>query len=957
MDILDDEIWGIDPIELDEDSLQQMLDLLHKAEDEYYADTGITTKHNRMTPKEALQHIGRSVLDGAPIGSGRYRYGSGDSAYQHTKNFQTTVRSLRKKGMDDNQIAKHLQMNSSEFRSKISKNKEQIIAYEVAMAKKLKARGMSTTAIAMRLYKDPKKESTVRNRLRQGEKQTNKIFEATENALKQELESTRMLDVGPGAELALGVSATRLKNVLTQMEKEGYRVHRNIAVDQYGKATNQKTTIKVLTKGDVDAHEIYTHLDEIKPAGLDLYSNDKGETFRQRKPPEVVDTSRVFVKYYEDGGADKDGVIELRRGVPDISLGNANYAQVRIAVSNNHFMKGMAIYSDDIPEGYDIVYNSNRHRGAPLYKKEGYMGDTVFKAMKDDPANPFGANVQPDEKLKLGRDRQWVDKDGVEHESAVRIVNEEGAWNDWSRNISAQMLSKQPPALAKRQLDLTYASKREQLNDILALTNPTVKQKMLWDFAESCDSDAVHLKAYGFPGQAGKVILPIVSLPPTQVYAPSYNTGDQVVLIRYPHASITEIPSLTVNNNHKEAKKILGQAIDAIGISPKVAQQLSGADFDGDTVYVIPNPKGDIKSAKQFEALKDFDTKESYPGYPGMKVISHQHQQKQMGVVTNLITDMTIAKAPSEDIIKAIKHSMVIIDAEKHKLDWRRSEQENDIRALVEKYQIKNDGSIGGASTLISRAKSKTYINQRRYKGIDPETGKKIYEETGKRNWSGDLIQEKSTQMADTDDATTLISRHNAPVERLYANYANQMKALALEARREYVHTPNLKYDPEARKIYSAEVASLNRKLKAAKLNAPLERQALILANVAVEQYKHDNPAIKNDNGALKKLKGRTLNEKRLVTGAIKNRVKFTDREWEAIQAGAVHHTFLQDLLRNADSKQVKQLATPRERKAVSPARKSRIQQMLNIGYTQADIASMLDIPVSQVQTVALESR
>ena len=909
-----------------------------------------------------LEHYGRSVLEGAPIGSGRYRYGSGDSAYQHVKNFQTTVRTLRKKGWNDNQIAKHLQMNSTEFRAKTSQNREQVHAYEVAMAKKLKAKGMSSRAIAKRLYDDPKKESTVRNLLKEGNKVTVKKFEATKNALISELENNRMLDVGPGVELALGVSQTRLNNVLKQMEQEGYKVHRNIAVDQYGKATNQKTTIKVLTKGDVTAHEIYEHLDEIKPAGINLYSNDKGETFQERKPPEKISTDRVFIKYAEDGGAEKDGVIELRRGVKDLSLGNAHYAQVRIAVDNNHFMKGMAMYSDDIPDGYDVVYNSNRHRGAPLYKQEGYIGDTVFKAMKKadmerNPSNPFGANITPDDKLFLGRDRKWTDENGVEHESAIRIVNEEGRWNDWSRNISAQMLSKQPPALAKRQLDLTYASKREQLNDILNLTNPTVKQKLLAEFADSCDSDAVHLKAYGFPNQAGKVILPVTTLPANQIYAPSYATGTQVVLIRYPHASITEIPALTVNNNHKDAKRILGNAIDAVGISPKVAQQLSGADFDGDTVYVIPNPNGEIKYRKQFEDLKDFDTKESYPGYPGMKVISHAHQQKQMGVVTNLITDMQIAGATDSELIRAIKHSMVIIDAEKHQLDWKRSEQENDIRGLIEKYQVKADGSIGGASTLISRAKSKTYINQRRYKGIDPETGEKIYEDTGKTNWKGQLIQENSTQMADTKDARTLISKHNKAIERIYANYANQMKALALEARKELVATPNLKYDPQARKAYAEEVESLERKLRAAKMNAPLERQALILANVAIEQAKYDNPALKSDRGALKKLKGRTLNEKRAITGAIKNKVKFTDREWEAIQAGAVHHTFLQDLLRNADNKQVKQLAMPRATTTISPTRKSRIANMLKLNYSIKEIADMMDIPVSQVQQVSLETR
>ena len=923
---------------------------------------------------EFLEHIGRSVLDGAPIGSGRYRYGSGDAAYQHVKNFQTTVRSLRKHMVEsgiprsqvDTMVAKHLQMNSTEFRAKIMENREQIHAYEVAMAKKLKTKGMSNVAIAMRLYKDPKKENTVRNLLKEGAKHTNKVFEATKDILEQELQKHRMLDVGPGAELnlsaamSLGISETRLKNILTRMEQEGgYTVHRNFAIDQYGKATNQKTTVKVLTKSDVPIQEVYAHMDEIVPAGIDHFSDDKGETYKVRKPPESISSDRVYIRYAEDGGTDMDGVIEIRRGVKDISLGGAQYAQVRIAVDDSHYLKGMAIYSDDIPKGYDIVFNTNKHVGTPKINSDDPInGKQVLKPMKSDPANPFGANIQEDEKLKLARNRTWTDENGVEHESAVRIVNEEGSWDSWSKNISAQMLSKQPPALAKRQLDLTYDAKREQLNDILSLTNPTVKRDLLEKFADSCDSDAVHLKAYGFPGQAGKVILPVKDMPPNQIYAPSYDNGTEVVLIRYPHASITEIPSLTVNNNHPSAKKILGsKPIDAVGISPLTAQQLSGADFDGDTVYVIPNPHGDIQHKPQFKELVGFDTKESYPGYPGMKVISHAYQQKQMGVVTNLITDMTIARAAPEEIVRAIKHSMVIIDSEKHKLDWKRSEQENDIRGLIEKYQIKADGSVGGASTLISRAKSKTYINQRRYKGIDPETGEKIYEDTGKKNWRGNVIQENSTQMADHKDARELISQRNSLIERVYAKYANQMKDLAREARIELKKTPNLEYDPEARKHYAEEVASLERKLTEAKKNAPLERQALLLANIAVKQYIYDNPQLKSDHGALKKLKGRTLNEKRLVTGAIKNRVKFSDREWEAIQAGAVHDTFLKDLLRNADAKEVKQLAMPRTPRTISPARKARVENMLARGYSQADIADMLDISVGSVQNILKETK
>ena len=257
--------------------------------------------------EDFLEHYGRSVLEGAPIGSGRYRYGSGDGPYQKKKNFQTTVRALRAKGMTDMQIAKSMQMNSSDFRSKISLNKEQIHAYEVSMAKKLKARGVSNTEIARRLYRDPKKESTVRNLLKEGAKRQNKIFENTKKTLEEELEKYRMLDVGPGTELNLGVSETRLKNILTQMEKEGYTVHRKFAVDQYGKATNQKTTVKVLTKDDVTTKEVYDHMEEIVPAGMDHFSDDGGDTetagiYLQR--PDICEVRRR--RRNQQGRCDRD---------------------------------------------------------------------------------------------------------------------------------------------------------------------------------------------------------------------------------------------------------------------------------------------------------------------------------------------------------------------------------------------------------------------------------------------------------------------------------------------------------------------------------------------------------------------------------------------------------------------------------------------------------------------------
>lgn len=973
--------------------------------------------------EEELQHYGVSVLEGAPgVGSGRYPLGSGYAAYQRQRNFRTTVAELKRNGMTDIQIAKHLGLkNTSELRAKVSRNKEEIHAYEVALAKKLKAKGMSNTAIAERMFKDAGKESTVRNLVKEGNAVHDKIFEATANALKDELEVHPYLDVGVGTELYFpGVSQTRLKNVVTELEKEGYKLHSQIGVYQYGANNGQKTTIKVLTKDDVTDRDIYNHLEEIKPAGV--YSEDGGETFRKFEPPASIDSSRVYIKYAEEGGKNKDGVIELRRGVEDLSLGKANYAQVRIAVDDKYYLKGMAMYGNDIPDGYDVVFNTNKHEGTSMpdvLKKMQFNKDGTLNV-----ENPFKASIKTEDQLTLAnesegflrRQRHYIGEDGKEHLSAINIVNEEGNWNEWSRDISAQMLSKQPPALAKKQLDLTYQLKKEQFDEICSLTNPTVKKKLLNSFADKCDSDAVHLKAYGFPGQIAKVLLPVDDLPDNQCYCPEFDTGTPVVLIRYPHAGIFEIPQLTVNNNHKNAKSILGAATDAIGINSRVAEHLSGADFDGDTVWVIPNKDGAIKWKEYEKDLKTFDPKEAYPGYPGMKNIGKQ-KGREMGKVTNLITDMTIADAPMKDIVKAVKHSMVVIDAEKHNLDWKRSEIENDIQELRDRYQPHDDGKGGGSATLISRAKSEVRVLDRAVKGIDDD-GNIVYRETGKLakqgkydkngKWirpeayikkadiesgrveyedlngkshtgkikdinrkdgsfkyvgddgttrKGQFKMNESTKMAEASDATTLISRHNKPIERIYASFANGMKNLARSARKEAAATPSMKRNAEAREVYAAEVESLTAKLRRALKNKPLERQAQILSNAYVRQFTYDNPEVKDDKDAMKKLKGRTLTRMREKVGANKWKVSFTDKEWKAVQSGAVSDSFFRQLLDNADADHVKQLAMPRESRTISGAKQSRVRQLLNNGYNQNQVANMLDVPINQVKQVAMDMR
>lgn len=128
-------------------------------------------------------------------------------------------------------------------------------------------------------------------------------------------------------------------------------------------------------------------------------------------------------------------------------------------------------------KGVDIMFNTNKHN-------TGNKLDAM-KSISDDPDYPFGSVI---------RQRKYIDKDGSEKLSPINIVNEEGDWQKWSKTLSSQMLSKQPVELAKQQLDLSYASKRDELNEIQSLTNPVIKKKLLQSFSDGADSYAVSLK-------------------------------------------------------------------------------------------------------------------------------------------------------------------------------------------------------------------------------------------------------------------------------------------------------------------------------------------------------------------------------------------------------------------------------------------------------------------------------
>lgn len=887
---------------------------------------------------------------GTPRHSGRYPWGSGENPYQSSTGLYGMAKQLKSEGMSDKEIAESFGMSTREYKSAYSNAKNEVRAANRAEALRLKDKGYSNTAIGQRMGVN---ESTVRSWMDEDIAERSSISKNTAKALKSAVDDKKYIDIGGGVENQMGISRTALDNAVKMLKDEGYTVH-YIQTEQLG--TGHKTSIKVLAPPDTTYSEVWNHKADIEFPGF--HSEDKGRTIDKIGKPVSISSKRIKINYAEEGGKDKDGVIELRRGVDDISLGKAKYAQVRIAVDGTHYLKGMAMYRDDMPDGVDIIFNTNKAKGTPML---GEKDNSVLKPMKKDQDNPFGATIKGERELILAQ-RYYTDKNGKRQQSALNIVNEEGDWNTWRKSLSSQMLSKQSPMLAKKQLKLAYDLKQDEFDSIMKLENPVIRQQLLDKFADGCDSAAVHLKAAGLPRQASKVILPFPSMKENEVYAPSFRDGEEVVLIRYPHGGTFEIPRLKVNNKVPDAKKTLHNAQDAIGINAKVAERLSGADFDGDTVLVIPTSTAKIKTSKPLDGLKDFDPQRDYKAYPGMPEVkgSGFNKQQQMGNVSNLITDMTIKGATPDELARAVRHSMVIIDAEKHNLNYKQSAIDNNIAALKEKYQ---GGKNRGASTIISRASATAYVPVRKeltntkYMTDDEKKryskGEKIYRETGETYISKKTGKEikrisKSTKMAETSDANTLSSGYM--IETVYSEHANKLKALANKARAESRSTNYIPYSKEAHVKYKDQVDSLNSKLNIALKNRPLERKAQLIANAKVKNVYAANPDMDSDD--LKKLKGRCLTEARLQTGASKQQIKIEPKEWEAIQAGAISTNKLKSIVQNSDLDVLKQLAMPREMRGVTPAQESRIKVLESRGYTLAEIADAVGVSTGTITNV-----
>lgn len=870
---------------------------------------------------------------GMPRRSGRYPWGSGENPYQHSGDFLSRIEELKKQGLSEKEIADSFGLTTTQFRTQKSLAKNERRALEVATAKGLREKGYSLNEIAEKMgYTN---DSSIRSLLNESSESNMNQAQKTADFLRKQIDEKGMIDVGTGVERELGISKEKLNQALYILEMEGYPVYGGGVpqVTNPGKQTN----IKVICPPGTEHKDIYDY--ENVHSLTDYVSHDGGDTFDTFVYPKSMDSKRLQICYAEEGGIHKDGVIELRRGVEDLSLGDSHYAQVRILVDDSKYLKGMAIYSDDLPPGVDVRFNTNKKQGTP-------MGD-VLKNIKDDPDNPFGSLI------KAGGQSYYIDKDGKRQLSLINKRAEEGDWGAWSDKLPSQFLSKQSLHLVKKQLGLAASDKLAEFDEICSLTNPTVKKTLLKSFADDCDAAAVHLQAAALPRQKYQVILPITSMKDTEVYAPNYKNGEQVALIRYPHGGTFEIPIVTVNNKHPEARKTLGNALDAIGINSKVAERLSGADFDGDTVMVIPTGgKVKITSTSPLKGLEGFDPKTSYPYKEGMKTM--KNTQTEMGKVSNLITDMTLKGATQDELARAVRHSMVVIDAEKHKLNYKQSELDNGIASLKKKYQghYDEDGKYHeGAATLISRAKSETSVLKRKGSPIiDPKTGeqtyKEVYEEyVDKKTGKTKVRTQASTKMAETRDARTLSSGH--PVEEAYASYANQMKSLANKARKEMVSTGKIAYSASAKATYQAEVDTLSAKLNVALRNAPKERQAQVIANANVAAKKKDNPDM--TTAEIKKAGQQALTSARVSVGAKREPIKLTDKEWEAIQAGAISENKLKQIINNVNIDELRQRATPRTTTSLSSAKISKISSMSASGYSIAEIAQALGVSTSTV--------
>lgn len=967
-----------------------------------------------------MEMLEELVHYGTPRHSGRYPWGSGENPYQHPYQFKTAtefydyILRLKKEGLQDKEIAEYLStpdepMTVTRLKQYRSIAKSERTIEMSARALMLLDRCEGNVSEVGRIM--GVNESQVRNWLKGQLARRASLTQQVADKLKSAVDEREVIDVGKGVETGLGVTRTRLDTAITQLEGLGYKHYNNIKVPQVG--TNHETTFNVLARPDVEWKDVQLHPERIKT--VDAYHERNSDEIKTFKPPVSISSKRLMIRYAEDGGVDRDGEIEIRPGLADLNLGANHYAQVRIAVDDKSYLKGMCVYGYDLPDGIDVRFNTNKPRGTPLHPGKKVVNgvevktDGVLKGLKDDADMPFGAVI----KSQI----EYDGPDGKKHLSPINIVSEEGSWDNWSRSTSSQLLSKQKPALVRRQLGLVLDGQRDEMADIMTISNPLVRKQALESFADDCESKAIHLRGAAMPRQTTKVAISIPSLKRNEVYCPEYPDGEVLALIRYPHAGFFESPSVTVNNRNREARKVIGaDSKDAIGVHPDIAKQLSGADFDGDNFLCIPNRDGDIKTSKPYKELLDFEPsmfKKNAAQVPTGYKTDGFNKGREMGNVSNLITDMQIQGAPIDEIFRAVKHSMVVIDAEKHNYDWKASEKIFGIPELKRRYQLRLNPTTGkenmGASTIVSMRKQEVEVDERKaYPSNSPEakqrakeTGEYIYQPTGRTYLKyGKMLpkgtvltpeQRSETVMVDgeeipryrvkkngvikeytggsskavaktkiplflaTDDVHTL--GRGFEVEQIYADFIEDLKSQAKEARRIAANTETArKSNATAREQYAEERASLLSKLEEAYKRKPMQRQAQILASVQYRAKLNEHPEWEYDKEMLNKVRKHCMEEARLrvgvdrVSGAGKKSFEITPREAEAVQAGALSTNELSEMIKVGNLDDFKSIFMPRNEKSISTAKQTRIKNLLSAGATIDEVAKLVGVSASTVK-------
>lgn len=561
---------------------------------------GITSESN------ILEHYGTKRH------SGRYPWGSGDNPYQHSGDFLSRVEVLKKKGLSEKDILesindslpKEYQMSLSEFRvaKRTAIHERKTSEYE--QIHKLKDEDhLGWTEIANQLGMS---ESSVRSKYAGNADKKAQRAKNIAETLKKEVDKKGMIDVSEGANFALGVTDTELQDAAYTLEAEyGYKRY-GVGIKQ---PTNnrQQTNIMVLAKPEFDQKYAYNHQEQIDSLG-DYHTDDGGETFTKLQRPSSLDSSRVAIRYGDEGGLDKDGVMEIRRGVPDLDLGKSHYAQVRILVDGDHYLKGMAVYSDDLPDGVDVKLDykrSEQENGIPELKQKWQI-----RVDEEGAIHYGGASTL------LSRRKQTVRV--PERRGSVRVDKETG---EYIYKESGRTFT--DPKTGKERKAEDTVSLISETKDARTLSSGTIQENLYADFsnklkamANQARKEAVNMKGLEYSPSAAKT------------YAPEV-------------ASLKEKYNNMIANKPKERKAML---IANANIKAKIQEQ--GLD---------PNISEDKKVIKKISSVEMQRARDSV-GASGRKskvtFTDREWEAVQAGAISNNMLTKFLNSSDSDEIVK-----------------------------------------------------------------------------------------------------------------------------------------------------------------------------------------------------------------------------------------------------------------------------------------------------------------